>query len=453
MKNNINNIGILLIIIGLSIGCKKEYINPNNPTDGEILNSREGLITLSIGMKQNYATTAIEALYINSGVTSRELKGTSTLQNVAELEAGGTLGSVFLNSGTGNVAQVWNRMFKVMGMAENIIDKSPTVLADYPQLKSGIVAHAQIFKALSIGGLAVTFEKFPIQTNQDGNATFVTREVALQTALDLLSQAKSNITSVAPSADFDTRVLGNTSSIINFSMINVINALTARYSLWLKKYTDAYNAANIVNLTIKSQFIYTTSGQNPLYAASTLPGLTAAYRPREYFGLTGSLLTTADSRFTFYTTGTPVLVSGENVKILAGFFNINNPIPVYLPDEMKLIKAEAILMSATPIAGTTIPSSVIAEIDAVRTQASGDIFGVNANLPTYSGATDAASLAAEIYKQRCMELFCTGNRLEDSRRLGRIASPTNLVERNRNFYPYPDQERQNNPNTPTDPAF
>ena len=93
------------------------------------------------------------------------------------------------------------------------------------------------------------------------------------------------------------------------------------------------------------------------------------------------------------------------------------------------------------------------EINAERQQTTGDIFGVNANLAAYSGTTDAASLAQEIYKQRCMELFCTGNRLEDSRRLGRPASPSNLVERNRNFYPYPDQERQNNPNTPIDPVF
>ena len=433
---------ILLSVVLFMGGCKKEFRNPNNPTAADILETREGLITLSIGMKQNYATSAIEGLYINSGVTSRELRGTSTLQNVLDLEAGAEV----LPSNNGNIAQVWNRMFRVIGMADNVILNAPKVLPQDQQMLSGILAHAHIFKALTLGGLAVTFEKFPQQTNINGNAAFVTREVALQTALDLLKEAKNLITANAPSAEFNSRVIG-----ADFSMINIINALTARYSLWLKKYSDAYAAANLVNLTSRSQFIYSTQGQNPLFTGSVIA---TSYRPREFFGLTGTLLEPTDARFAFYTAAPNATVGGQNVKTLAGFFNTaTTSIPVYLPDEMKLIKAEAVLFSTTPIAGTTNPGSVITEINAVRQQATGDIFGVNANLAAYSGATDIASLTAEIYKQRCMELFCTGNRLEDSRRLGRSASPTNLVERNRNFYPYPDQERQNNPNTPVDPLF
>jgi hypothetical protein len=41
----------------------------------------------------------------------------------------------------------------------------------------------------------------------------------------------------------------------------------------------------------------------------------------------------------------------------------------------------------------------------------------------------------------------SGMRLEDNRRLGRTAS-----ERKRTFFPYPYRERDNNPNTPTDPT-
>jgi starch-binding outer membrane protein, SusD/RagB family len=442
MKQNIINIVLFSAVIISSVSCKKQFPNPNNAVEEEILSTREGLIALSVGMKQVYATSALEALYINSGVTSREMRGTSTLQNVLDLEAGAAI----LPTNSGNIAQVWNRMFRVMGMADNIIANANTTLASDVQMRSGILAHANIFKALTLGGLAVTFEKFPQQTAQDGKAPFVTREVALQTALDLLNQAKATITATAPSAEFNSRIIG-----ADFSMINIINALTARYSLWLKKYPDAYNAANLVSLTTRSQFIYTTQGQNPLFTGSVIA---TSYRPREFFGLTGTLLDPTDARFTFYTAAPNATVGGQNVKTLAGFFNSSTTaIPVYLPDEMRLIKAEAVLLSSTPIAGTTNPATVVSEINAVRQQVTGDIFGVNANLAAYTGLTNVASLTEEIYKQRCMELFCTGNRLEDSRRLGRIASPTNLVERNRNFYPYPDQERQNNPNTPIDPVF
>jgi starch-binding outer membrane protein, SusD/RagB family len=93
-------------------------------------------------------------LYINTGVTARELKGTTTLANVIDLEAGG----INLISNNSNVAQVWNRMFRVMYMCEQVIENAPKVLADLPQLKSGVIAHAQIFKALTLGGLAVAFK-------------------------------------------------------------------------------------------------------------------------------------------------------------------------------------------------------------------------------------------------------------------------------------------------------
>lgn len=449
MINKIKKVSFCVILISSIISCKKEYINPNSANDGDILNSKDGLVALSIGMKTNYATTALGNQYLYTGVTSRELKGVTNFVAVTLFESGA---ADVVNDNT-NLKGLWASMYKVMGEADNLIEKSPTILADYPQLKSGIIAHAQIYKALVIGGLATAFEKFPIQTNQAGDATFVSREVALQNAIDLLSQAKASIISTTPSAEFDTQILGNTTSTVKFSMINIINALTARYSLWLKKYTDAYNAANNVVLTganAKSVFIYTTAISNPLFSNSTLSG--SSYRPRETFGLPASLIIATDARFAFYSTGTATTVGGENVKTLNGFSNTaSTEIPVYMPDEMKLIKAEAILFGS--IAGTTVPASVIAEIDAVRTQATGDLFGVNANLPAYLGPTDVLGLTTEIYKQRCMELFCSGNKLEDSRRLGRVASPIQLLERNRNYYPYPVQERQNNPNTPADPAF
>ena len=54
----------------------------------------------------------------------------------------------------------------------------------------------------------------------------------------------------------------------------------------------------------------------------------------------------------------------------------------------------------------------------------------------------------EIYKNRCIELYMSGLKLEDMRRFGRP-----LTERKRNFFPYPFRERDGNPNTPSDPSF
>ncbi len=46
-------------------------------------------------------------------------------------------------------------------------------------------------------------------------------------------------------------------------------------------------------------------------------------------------------------------------------------------------------------------------------------------LPAYSGGTDAASVLTEIYRNRCIELFMSGLKLEDSRRFARPATERN----------------------------
>jgi hypothetical protein len=133
---------------------------------------------------------------------------------------------------------------------------------------------------------------------------------------------------------------------------------------------------------------------------------------------------------------------------MAGFASSQTgSIPVYTPDEVRLMQAEAILRLNGDL------NQALTLINAVRTQTSGDPFGVNAGLPPYSGPVDYADLLEEVYKQRCAELYLSGLKWEDTRRFDRPAPPTYNSERNRIFYPYPQQERVNNPNTPADPSI
>ncbi|WP_233207924.1 RagB/SusD family nutrient uptake outer membrane protein [Siphonobacter sp. BAB-5405] len=427
---------------GLLTGCKLDIPNPNAPTDEQVLSSREGMLTLSLGMKQYYSTSALEALIITPGTTTRELKGITTFTNVLELEAGGTA----LPSFNGNVLNLWARMYRVMGMADELIANAPTVLATDEATRNGVLAHAYLFKAMALGGLATGFEQFPTQTNKNGQAPFVPRQQALTEAVTILSQGIDLITATAPSTEFNTRVLGT-----DFQLRDCLNAYRARYQMMLGRYADALASANAVNLTSRSQFVYSSQSPNPIYQQIVV---SKNYQPRATLGLPTSLLETGDARINFYTATPEVTVGGEVLRSVAGFFNeITKPIPVYLPDEIRLIKAEALVRSNGSI------TEAVAQINAVRTQTTGDPFGVNAALPAYAGGTDAASLLTEIYKQRSTELFMQGLRLEDSRRFNRTAPAVNVnpipltAERTRNFYPYPDQERLTNPNTPAEPAI
>lgn len=431
-----------VIIIAFS-SCKMDIVNPNGPTDAQVVSTREGLITYSIGMKQNYAASAFESLAITTGGTTREVKGIATFTNVLEIEAGGSALPTF----NGNVLGVWLRMNRVMGMADDIITNAPTVLATDNAMRSGIVAHAHLFKAMAIGGLAVAFEQVPIETNKAGGVTFVDRQQGLIRAIELLEQAAALISATAPSSEFNTRVAG-----ANFNLQNCINAYLARFNLMSGRYAQAITAANLVPLNSGSQFNYDGAQTvNPIFNQLRVVN---SFSPRDNFGLPAGLFDPADGRISFYFQGAQVSNGPDVLRTIRGFAQTNSsPIPVYLPDEMRLIKAEAILRS-----GGTV-NDALTEINAVRQQASGDVFGVHANLPAYSGQVTVNDLLLEVYRQRCAELYLSGLRLEDSRRFARPAPPANVnpvpvtFERNRNFYPYPDQERLNNPNTPADPAI
>ncbi|WP_420148268.1 RagB/SusD family nutrient uptake outer membrane protein [Spirosoma sp.] len=431
------SIRILFLIAALSTaGCKLDITNPNGPTDAQVLTTRDGMITLSIGMRQFYSTSGLESLILTPGTTAREVKGITTFTNILELEAGGTGLPTF----NGNVLNLWLRLLRVMGMAEDIMANASTVLASDAGMRSGVMAHANLFKAMALGGLATAFEQLPLQTNRAGQATFSDRKAAITEAIRLLDEAVTLVTATPPSAAFNSQVAGT-----DFDLINTIQAYRARYNLVAGNYSAALTAANAVNLNARSQFVYNTQSPNPVYQQVQI---SANYAPRANFGLPTTLVENGDGRLAFYLTTPDKTINGEVLKTLKGFFDaIDRPIPVYLPDEVRLIRAEALVRSNGDL------NAAVTDINAVRTQRTGDPFGVYPGLNAYSGAVTSDALLVEIYKQRGAELFLTGQRLEDSRRFGRPAPPANLTERNRNFYPYPDQERLTNPATPADPAI
>jgi hypothetical protein len=112
---------------------------------------------------------------------------------------------------------------------------------------------------------------------------------------------------------------------------------------------------------------------------------------------------------------------------------------------MLLILAEAYTRKNDFVNGKKYLDSVLTKKPA------NDIYGVGADLATYSGIVDQASLLQEIYKNRCVEMYLSGLKFEDSRRFGRQGPGSASPERTRNYYPYPQQERDGNSNTPPDP--
>lgn len=427
---------LLASVLLFAGSCKLDTVSPNAPNETDVLTTREGIIGLSVGVRQFNSTSGISASYFYPAVTARELQGVASFTNVLELEAGGTA----LPTANGNLLTLWSNMQRLMDMSNDLINNAPKVTTINSGLLSGIMANAKLFKAIALGTLVTSFEQANITTSKTESVKFLPRQQVLLEAVRLLDDAIAQINTTPPSADFTTLVAGT-----RFDLKSTLYAFSARYNLMAGNYAAALVSANAVDQSKANAYEYNTQSINPIWnAVNTLK----YYTPRAGFGLPAGLFEAGDLREAFYIKTDTDPKTNLPIRSLSGFgTGQTSIIPIYLPDEIKLIKAEAILRSNGSL------NDALTQINLVRTQVTGDPFGVNAGLPAYSGAVTNADLLTEVYRQRCAELYLTGQRLEDSRRFQRPFSATNFTERNRNFYPYPDQQRLSNPNTPADPAL
>ena len=429
-----------LCLLLVFTACETDFTNPNSPTDAQVLNSREGLLSLSAGIKQLYSVNGVRWLVETPAITTREAGITTTFQNMIELEDGGTE----LPNFNSNVSGLWSTMLRVVNSSNELIAGAERVdlAAD---TRASIIAFANTMKGMALGGLAMHYEQIVVEPSLDNMATFVSRQDGFAAAIAALETAQSTLGS-GPTETFQTVILQG------MDLPNTIDAMLARFHLYAGDFDEAIAAANAVDLSVTSVFDYDLMNANPIWTRVILNG-TPNFKPRDNFGLPEDefAIDSTDGRIAFYLTpDTLINQNGLPVENLAGFFATpTSAIPVYLPDEMRLIIAEAELR------GNNDTDAALTQINGVRTGT--DVYGLDANLDEYDGDTDVASLLEEIYFQRRLELFLTGQSLEDSRRFGR-PEPSGQArnygeERNRNFYPYPELERNSNPNTPADPAI
>ncbi len=437
-------IGTMLISSGLFTACDTEFENPNNPTEDVVLGTKEGLFALATGIRQYYSVTALRQIIEAPGITTRELGVTNTFLNINELAKGGAE----LPSESGGITNPWVNIIRVKGMAESLIDGANEV--DLSEgTRSGVLAYGNLIKAMSLGYLIQMFEQAPINNSADGAADFSDRATVLANCISLLEEARDVISASPVSDEFKSTVLWS-----EMNLQKTVNAMLSRYYLLVGNYTESINAANAVlndGDTTNSMWIYDANNQNPIWNRTVN---SADLNPQTNFGLLGDYVPEAgDERVDFYLGNDAGFAlpdaGGQALSEMLGFFGSStSAIPIYLNGEMLLNKAEAYARQ------NQLPDAVI-QLNLVR-QKNNDPLGVNANLPAWTGnETNQNDILEEIYKNRCIELFLTGMRFEDSKRFHpnfNVPSAANTTnERNRNFYPYPTIERENNPNTPADP--
>ena len=427
---------IPVILTGLCLtqfACSnKEYLNPSTVSQSQAVSSSDGLLTLSNGLQYRYTTGgALSILYASTagaGLTTRE-EAVLNAGNADETNL--ALGLSNISNINSVVRNLWTQSHLVRSNAELIL--ASTGVVSEAGTKSGIVAYASIFRALSLGTLGLFFEQSPITTGN--NVPFVPRAQVFKEAITTLEAAATQVATTPASADFTGKI------VPGIDLANTIQALIARYALFSGDYDKALAAAAKVDLTKKSVFNFDDNTRNPLFEY-TFGNLNVFQPTNANLGLTGVLTPdAADKRIAFLTK--PSTNTAVTPVIATAFYTANNAaVPVYLPGEMLLIQAEAAARKGDLAGAVTALNKVLTKTAAT------DVFGIGAGLPAYAGAQTADAILTEIYKNRQIELAYQGFRLEDSRRFNRPGPGVAGAERNRNFFPYPLTERNNNTSTP-----
>lgn len=430
-RNYIYKVTCVLLALVMTASCKKEYKNPSGANADDVLGTAKGLTGVVVGLHKIYIAGRL-GIYYNS-VTS-----TGFVTNEILLMNSGNIPELQLSTGGNSVdgtntilLNLWTYCNKTIFDADNVLSNAGN-LAD-KNYASGLIAYASLFKALALGNMAQNWEKIPDGIGQ--NVGFITRVEGFTKAIAVIDNALAVTAANNISAGF----LANMPPGIDIQ--NALHAIKARYALFAGNYPLALAAANMVDLTKKSTFTFDPQTLNPIFEIAT--STNNVFQPvNANLGLTGTYTPDpADKRLAFYTVPNATAPTAR----LGGFgLTSSTPIPVYLPGEITLIKAEVYARQATPD-----PVNALVELNKVVTKTpAADPFGVGAALPPVIGALTPAQLLPLIYKHRSIELYLSGLKLEDMRRFGLPNS-----ERKRNFFPYPFAERDNNPNTPADPAF
>lgn len=410
----------------LAAGCNLDLTNPNSPTQQATVSSPDGLIALGVGLQNRYGTSTGNLIY-TAGLLTDELAATQqALVNVRDAE-GGTV-----TNGAGLVSDLWNSNYRVIKTADDVILNAPKVDLD-PGTRSGLLSMSYLFKAAAIGDLVQGFQKVAINTVGTETPVLVDRATALKYAIALLDTAAKTYADTAPSAQFNSSVLAR-----GFNVPNTIFAYRARLERLAGNDAAAIAAANLVDRRVFSILPFTAQAVNPVF--NNASG-SSSILPRRSFRLGAP---PEDSLLVRYHV-TPATTAGffQPLDAYARYSTATASIPLYYPDEVLLIKAEALARQ------NDLPQAQ-AVLDSVRTDCPGLVADdPNACLPPLVGTLTQAQLLDEIYAMRRYELFATGLRWEDARRRGLVGA-TSVAKRC--WLPYPIGERNANPaNVPADP--
>lgn len=434
VRNPLKNSALLLIGAIALGGCDLDLQNPNAPTEDEVAADTEALIAATVGMQGDFALQFDEFVQASALVSDEWGTGTASLLSYR---------SLFVEPGTldptlGVVEEPFAAAYEVVDGADFLLAHAPEVVEE-GAVRSGIIALAHLFKGMALGMVALQYEEAPVDISVEHPLPRPRVEV-LDAAITSLLAAETTVegmTAEEIASLVGARLLPSTTAI-PFDLANTIDAMLARYYLVragitgsATDYTNAAAYAASVDPASVSYFRYTLVAENPIYNLSV---------ELNYVHPLNSFLTDAedgDDRPAFWVdeTATPNAGNPPDSLLLPldQYDTADDPIYVYMPDEMLLIQAEA--------------AARLGDLDAARdfineVRTGGAEPDANLDALEDEDLDTLDEVLAQIAYERRYELYMQGLRWEDMRRLDEYIDSEPTIE----FLPYPQQECTTNPN-------
>ena len=418
--------------------CSLDLTNPNSPTEEEVITNVDAVIGLGTGLQARFAQSYGNFAYM-AGLVTDEFSATSAaLISISDAEQGAVA------PGTAIADNVFNSVFRTVRTADELLEGTDLLADDLdPGTRSGLRALAFALKGEALGEALQSYQKIPIETFRVAAPEYVPRAEALPYVRALIDSAAAEIAATPPSAAFNSSIL---TPGVNLS--NIIQLFRARYARIANDDATALAASNLVTRTgaaALSQLTFPSAPAVNFYANVT--GGTNGIAVRRQWRTS---MQAGDQRFVYFVTPSTTLTGriGAPLDPWNRYANPQAPLPVYMPDEALLIKAEALANQ------NQLPQAQ-AVLDSVRTDCTGGrgIDDPKACLPALGAQLTRDQLLTEIYLQRKYELLGTGSRWEDSRRrnaiTGPVAAPAIPTSGQRCWIPYAVGDRNANPNATT----
>src|SRR5687768_7903842 len=338
MKKTMNRYLVYATMIAVIItqfSCKKDFTNPAAATEDQVFNSPKGMTGVAIGLQRIYTAGRASNLYnriTTDGFLTRQLNIINQ-GNTAEYQL--FQGGNAVDGTNSIISGLWTSSNKIIYDADLVLQNTDKI-AD-KSYASGLMGYTTIFKALALGDLAMFWDSIPKTVGSQ--VTFVTRAEGFNMAITAIDQALAAINATPISAAFVANIPAG------IDITNTLHALKARYALFTGNYAQALTSANAVDLTKASAFTFNTVNLNPIFETAT--STNNVYQPIDStMGLPEGLQPAAsDKRVPFYI-GIETALPRFRIR---GFGAASTTaIPVYLPGEITLIKAEALARQATP---------------------------------------------------------------------------------------------------------